>query len=105
MQRVYCSEGCGKEFVLVRYTVSVDTDDIEWTGFHCPHCNHKYTAFYTNSGIRSLQELQRKLLVKTGKQTGKQLKITLRHISDLKNRIKVGMERLKQEASEQGWTK
>lgn len=51
----HCDAGCQKPFDIEQFDTDKLHDDIERVGFTCPHCNHRYVAFYTNAEIRKLQ--------------------------------------------------
>ena len=87
--RLICNKGCKQEFILVGVGAETVRDDIWKHGFACPHCSKEYISYYTNAGIRELQELQRQLIKKPKKNK--------RLLKDLKARIKTGMDRLKEE--------
>lgn len=86
---VVCEE-CNTEFTVYRLGIDLVRDDIERTYFLCPACKKEFTCFYTNEGIRRLQNLMQSLVGKEGK---KNVRLRL----DLKKRIGVGMDRLRQE--------
>jgi len=58
--RVICTKGCNKEFEDPVFKEDKLNGDIREVYFKCPHCNWKYTCFYTDREIRKLQALQRK---------------------------------------------
>ena len=88
--KLECNQGCGQEFLLISIGAEVVRDDIWKHGFRCPHCGKEYIAYYTNEGIRRMQELQKQLQAKPTKKNKKLIK-------DLAKRIEAGMERLKEE--------
>ncbi|MGN7309905.1 hypothetical protein ACTHQ4_02295 [Alkalicoccobacillus gibsonii] len=55
MQAV-CNKGCYKTF-HVKFMTDQHDEGIEETYFTCPHCQHRYTSFFTDPEVRRLQEL------------------------------------------------
>ncbi len=99
MKKALCDAGCGLEFFILKFEAVPVRDDIERLGFDCPHCGHKYTAYYINKKIKVLQEKQRILLRQSdprGRTQG-QIKGTLRRIEVIKRQIKAEMDRLRKE--------
>lgn len=82
---------CNADFTVFRLGVEVVHGDIERTHFICPACGYDYTVSYTNSGIRQLQQLRTKLLKRVRNKKNDRL------LKDIKQRIEIGMNRLKQE--------
>lgn len=99
MKKVKCDAGCGSEFALLEYGVGQVSDDIERVGFCCPHCNHQYTAYYTNQAIRDMQAKMRELLAKSDprKLTNRQLQGIRARIKNLKLKLAAEMDRLRKE--------
>lgn len=50
-----CNEGCQQQFSLDGFEIEHMHDGIEKTYFECPHCKHRYVAYYTDPEIRKLQ--------------------------------------------------
>lgn len=93
MIKLKCDKGCKQEFILIGLGTEVIRSDIQKHGFTCPHCGKEYISYYTNSGIRAMQEMQRGLATHSKSRTSKYKRI----IKDLQKRIQVGMDRLKEE--------
>lgn len=99
MKKIFCDAGCAQEFIILKLVTVPVRDDIERVGFDCPHCGHKYTAFYTNKKIKALQE-QQKVLLKQSDPRGRpqgQVKGILRRIEATKQQIKAEMDKLRKE--------
>lgn len=99
MKKVCCDAGCGEEFFILRFVAVPVRDDIERVGFDCPHCGHKYTAYYTNKKIKALTERQ-KILLKQSDPRGRtqgQVRGILRRIEATKQQIKAEMDKLRKE--------
>jgi uncharacterized Zn finger protein (UPF0148 family) len=59
--KTFCDAGCGQQFVITDMpTVKLDSG-VEKTYFTCPHCQHEYVAFYTDTEIRKLQKRLRRI--------------------------------------------
>lgn len=99
MKKVICNDGCNQEFILISPGIEIVKNDIENVGFNCPHCDKRYTLFYTNGHIKQLQDDQRKLLAKSDptKLTQGQLKGILNRIEAKKREINEAMKKLKNE--------
>jgi hypothetical protein len=91
--RLTCDKGCKQEFILTKPGAAIVREDILKTYSNCPHCGQEYISYYTNGPIRELQEMLR--ILQSGTQSNKRK--TKRLIKDLKDRIQVGMERLKED--------
>lgn len=65
MNQVTCDE-CKKLFVIQPMTQQLD-DGVVRTYFACSHCEHSYTAFYTNAEIRRMQLEMNRLRQQAGK--------------------------------------
>lgn len=50
-----CNEGCNQQFSIEQFEIEQLYDGIEKTFFECPHCKHRYVAYYTDPEIRKLQ--------------------------------------------------
>lgn len=50
-------KGCGKEYNVkqIKLVTMKLNDDIEVTGYNCPHCGYRYDVCITNQKIRDLQ--------------------------------------------------
>ncbi|WP_433943476.1 hypothetical protein [Paenibacillus sp. SN-8-1] len=59
--RTHCDAGCQKPFSVDQFDTDNLHDGIERVSFTCPHCDHRYTAFYTDTEIRKLQERIRRV--------------------------------------------
>jgi len=94
LKRVICSEGCGKEFVLMEIVAVPIQNDIEFVGFSCPHC-HKAYGHYQNEKITKLQNEQQKLLIRGKRAKGKVLSNIMHAIENKKKEIEAEMDRLK----------
>ncbi len=94
---VYCDE-CLKEYEP-EFKVKKVKDDIEETYFKCPHCKHKYTAFYTNRSIRQQQTKLRNTYKKFDKKrlTNHQLQFWLNVVKARTEKIEKEMKELKEE--------
>ena len=55
---IYCNK-CKYEFEPKVRTKYIE-DDIEEVFFNCPDCNERYTSYYANDKIRTLQHDMRK---------------------------------------------
>lgn len=93
MVKLECDKGCKREFILAGFGAEVVKDDIQKHGFACPYCGKEYISYYTNAGIRELQAVQ-KGLYKNPKGDKRKTRFLTK---DLQERIKVGMDRLKEE--------
>ncbi|WP_031517608.1 hypothetical protein [Desulfofalx alkaliphila] len=93
MLKLKCDKGCKEEFTLIEPGTDIVYDDILKTYFCCPHCGQEYVSHYTNTGIRELQDTVR--VLQEGPKRNKRK--TKRMIQDLQARIKVGMDRLREE--------
>ncbi|MEO2212105.1 hypothetical protein ABGV40_14780 [Paenibacillus amylolyticus] len=51
-----CNEGCNQEFTVSSLEIEKMNDGVEKTYFDCPHCKHRYVAYYTDPEIRKLQD-------------------------------------------------
>ena len=58
--KVICTKGCNKQFETPVFKESKLEKDLVEVYFKCPHCNAKYTCFYTDREIRKLQATMRK---------------------------------------------
>lgn len=59
--QTHCDAGCQQTFEIEQFDTDKLHDDIERVSFTCPHCEHWYTASYTDSKIRKLQERIRRV--------------------------------------------
>lgn len=90
----YCNEGCQKSFSIHEFETKKLEEDIERTFFACPHCKHEYTAYYTDAGVRKLQEKMRSIhrqLVQPGaniKKLEHQEKMTRKRIKNVMDYLK-----------------
>ncbi|WP_339273647.1 hypothetical protein MKY59_21080 [Paenibacillus sp. FSL W8-0426] len=50
-----CNAGCQQQFTVTGFEIEQMHDGIEKTYFDCPHCKHRYVAYYTDPEIRRLQ--------------------------------------------------
>lgn len=88
---VTCDKGCGEQFHIEQLGLDELLGEVERHWFHCPSCQAQYTAYYTNSGIRSLQEMLQKVTKR------KRNPANVKLMKSLRERIRVGMKRLKSE--------
>lgn len=89
--QVNCDKGCGDDFYVEQLGLEQMPGGIERHWFYCPACHTHYTAYYTNPGIRSLQALHLKVSKR------KRNTANVRLLKDLKDRISVGMKRIRSE--------
>ncbi|WP_337034763.1 hypothetical protein [Paenibacillus illinoisensis] len=72
-----CNEGCNKQFTVDGFDIEQLNDGVEKTYFECPHCKHRYVAYYTDPEIRKVQSIIRNL--GQNNQTTRGIEIILRN--------------------------
>lgn len=88
--KVNCDR-CSKEFEIQIF-VERHSHGIEEAAFHCTHCGHKYTAFYTDEDVRKLQAQARAMQPFESKQDIKRFDKLKEHIGRLMDALKVRMQ-------------
>lgn len=68
-----CNEGCNQQFTVDGFEIEKLNDGVEKTYFECPHCKHRYVAYYTDPEIRKMQTNIRNL--QGSNQTSKGMKL------------------------------
>lgn len=58
MNKVYCNDGCGRSFTISNLTTGVDhyENGIEKHYIKCPNCSQKYTSYYLNDSMKTIQQ-------------------------------------------------
>lgn len=96
MNKLYCNDGCQKEFNVSEMKVGVDAliGGIEHHYIQCPDCKQKYTSYYTDEKIRALQVqvkmIQKKAPLKIKQRN--QLNKLIRRMQFMSNQIKMKVE-------------
>ncbi|MBY6800133.1 transglycosylase [Clostridium botulinum] len=92
--KVYCDK-CNKDFEINAKEKKYK-DGIVELYFKCPHCQERYTSFFTNKSIRQKQKKVRNLYEQHGKEVDEYKIIELlKQIDDLKAEIGNDMNKLK----------
>lgn len=57
MNKIYCNDGCQKEFPFTKAGIGFETlpNNIERHYLECPHCKKQYTSYYLNDDIKMIQ--------------------------------------------------
>ena len=96
MNQLICNEGCNQLFNISQLKIGRDalTGGIEHHYIQCPNCNHKYTSYYTNDEIRTMQvrvkALQNKAPLTTRDRN--RLNTMIRQMQQASNKIKESIE-------------
>lgn len=94
-----CDEGCNEEFILISLGTETVKDDIERTGFSCPHCGRVYISQYSNDEIKKLKDDLSKVLKKTRKRnlSNYLIKKFEKQVDDIQAQIKTASDNLRKE--------
>lgn len=57
MNKLYCNDGCRKQFPLTKINTGMETleRNIEHHYIECPHCKQKYTSYYMDDQMKQIQ--------------------------------------------------
>lgn len=67
---------CNEEFEI-KPRIKKYADAVEETFFTCPHCNERYSSFFTNNDIRKKQKLLKNRYTEIAREVIKENKIKL----------------------------
>lgn len=66
MNKLYCNEGCQKEFTIddlqESFQVEALPNNVERYYLECPHCKHQYTSYYLNDSLKKIRREIQKIL-------------------------------------------
>lgn len=97
MNKIYCNDGCQKEFTLDDLTMKNEElkNDIERYYIECPNCKQQYTSYYLSEPMKKIQKeiqaLREKAPLKI-KQKNRLSKL-IRKLVFMSNTIKITLER------------
>lgn len=96
MTKLYCNEGCQKEFKPTEIITGVEMleGNIEHHYIECPHCYKKYTSYYLDDEMKQIQlqviELQKKAPLKIKQRNS--LNRLIRKLMFMSNQLKMKVE-------------
>ena len=81
MNKLYCNDGCQKEFTTTQAGIGYETlpGNVERHYMECPNCKEQYTSYFLDDEMKEIQKEIRRLKYKTDlkvKQKNKLLKLS-----------------------------